>query len=403
MDLLKRRRLLMGRGETDPAKMPLTFIVVGPDAGNAIGWKASGSSYVQTIEYSRNGGPWTSITSTTSASGAVIPSTVGDVIRVRGTSFPAAGRTNQSYFTTPNNHSTVIVLGNPASLKYGDVLTGEETLDSYAFCRLFYSCSHLISAKDLFLGHPQASDCYYQMFMNCSSLEEAPALPSTSLADYSYMYMFSGCTSLVEAPELPATSVASSYYGMFSGCTSLTKAPELPATTITGRYQEMFMGCTSLKTAPALPATSLPEHVYNSMFYGCTSLTKAPELPATSLSTSCYRSMFQGCTSLIEAPDLPAITLAQYCYYSMFQGCTSLILAPELEAPTLALYCYYRMFYGCSQLGQIICPATNISANYALSDWLNGVAAQGTFYKRAGVTWPSGDSGIPSGWTILEV
>lgn len=51
--------------------------------------------------------------------------------------------------------------------------------------------------------------CYYSMFINCTSLTQAPILPATTLADNCYSFMFSGCTSLAQAPVLPATSLAS--------------------------------------------------------------------------------------------------------------------------------------------------------------------------------------------------
>ena len=149
--------------------------------------------------------------------------------------------------------------------------------------------------------HPtMASDCYCQMFKNCTSLTQAPELPATTLLNYCYSWMFEGCTSLTQAPTLPATTLAHyCYYSMFAGCTSLTQAPELPATTLSySCYSNMFNNCTSLTQAPALPATTLADNCYHDMFGSCTSLTKAPALPATTLVSQCYRSMFQGCTSL---------------------------------------------------------------------------------------------------------
>ncbi len=86
------------------------------------------------------------------------------------------------------------------------------------------------------------------MFMNCSSLSEAPALPATTLADGCYNSMFMNCTSLSEAPALPATTLATNcYFDMFNGCTSLTQAPALPATTLVyDCYIQMFYNCASL-------------------------------------------------------------------------------------------------------------------------------------------------------------
>lgn len=151
-----------------------------------------------------------------------------------------------------------------------------------------------------------------------------------------------------------------------------------------------------------LPATTLAANCYNLMFWNCTSLTSAPALPATTLAEFCYYGMFSDCTSLATAPALPATTLNYCCYYEMFYGCTSLTTAPELPATTLVDNCYYEMFYGCTLLNNIKCLATNISASSATAIWLYKVSSTGTFTKAAGVTWPTGISGIPFGWTVID-
>jgi len=206
---------------------------------------------------------------------------------------------------------------------------------------------------------------------------------------------------------LPATTLAvNCYRGMFSGCTGLTTAPVLPATTLVEScYYNMFHGCTGLTTAPELPATMLAVNCYMYMFSGCTGLTTAPELPAGkngigSLDDGCYCSMFSGCTGLTTAPELPANTLALYCYGTMFSGCTGLTTAPVLPATTLAESCYERMFYRCSNLNSVACLATTNINPTTCSNWLNGVATNGTFNQAPGATWGSGVSGIPSGWTV---
>ena len=166
----------------------------------------------------------------------------------------------------------------------------------------------------------------------------------------------------------------------------------------------IFAGCTGLTSAEnlILPATTLTDYCYNYMFGGCTSLVTAPELPATTLANYCYFGMFMSCTSLVTAPELPATTLKDYCYYAMFHSCTSLVTAPALPATTLASECYSYMFNGCTSLNYIKCLATsNIGAGYT-SEWVNGVASSGTFVKAAGVTWPTGTSGIPSGWVVQD-
>lgn len=171
-------------------------------------------------------------------------------------------------------------------------------------------------------------------------------------------------------------------------------------------FYALFQNCTGLTSAEnlILPATTLADYCYTSMFNGCTNLATAPALPATTLANYCYSFMFSGCTSLATAPTLPATTLAQSCYQQMFNGCTSLTTAPDLSATTLANYCYFSMFNRCSSLNYIKCLATDISASQCTNSWVRGVASTGTFDKASSMTgWSTGNSGIPSGWTVVEV
>jgi hypothetical protein len=159
-----------------------------------------------------------------------------------------------------------------------------------------------------------------------------------------------------------------------------------------------------------LPATELGvNNAYYRMFYQCSGLTAAPELPATTLYANCYKDMFRGCTSLTTAPELPATTLANHCYEGMFRDCTSLATAPELPAQTLVDSCYKEMFRMSYvrpniNLNYLKCLAIDISASNCLSNWVQYVTSPtGTFVKAAGVTWSTGNNGIPSGWTVQEV
>ena len=118
-----------------------------------------------------------------------------------------------------------------------------------------------------------------------------------------------------------------------------------------------------------------------------------------------FNSLFSGFGLLIDASELllPATTLTNSCYSDMFYDCSSLTKAPELPAPTLLNGCYSNMFKYCDNLSYIRCLATDISVRMGRWYWLDGVSPTGTFYKKAGVEWPSGVSGIPEGWTVVEV
>ena len=149
--------------------------------------------------------------------------------------------------------------------------------------------------------------------------------------------------------------------------------------------------------------TSLANNCYRRMFSYCTSLTTAPiELPATTLTIGCYNQMFSSCSELTTAPALPATTLAGDCYDSMFENCTSLTTAPTLPAKKLANYCYLSMFYACRKLNSITVYANDVSATDCTTNWLKNVASTGTFHNLGSATYPTGASGIPTGWTEVR-
>ena len=411
-------------------------------------WQTMGTDLITSISYSTdNGETWTTTNNQNNKSDNLqitVNVNAGDKVLWKGVAQQMGYYDEEemadyvgSFFSSDCEFD---VQGNVMSLCYGDNFIGENTLEYVGqFAYLFYDYNenlecNVVNAKDLSLPATTLTEgCYADMFWNCSSLTSAPQLPATTLAYGCYESMFYNCTQLVKAPVLPATTLANQcYIGMFTGCTSLVTATELPATTLAeGCYAYMFQDCTSLTTAPALPATTLANQCYGGMFRGCTSLVTAPVLPATTLSESCYRNMFTNCTSLTTAPALPATTLADYCYdsmfsgcsslttapvlpattlvdncyYYMFSGCTSLTTAPELPATTLATRCYNQMFSGCSSLNYIKAMFTTTpsgsSPNYYTSDWVQGVAASGTFVKNSAATWNvTGDDGVPYGWTI---
>ena len=79
-------------------------------------------------------------------------------------------------------------------------------------------------------------DCSF-MFMGCTSLTEAPAIPP-SVTNCTYMFAMSG---IAEAPVIPPSVTNCS--NMFGGCTNITKAPTMP---INANVDYMFTNCTSL-------------------------------------------------------------------------------------------------------------------------------------------------------------
>lgn len=240
------------------------------------------------IEYSIDGGAWTSL-----ASEANTPTVgAGHNIRWRAELTPSTVSGSQGIGTFSAS-GLYDAMGNTMSLLYGDNYIGQTTLvGTYTFCNLWRENSHIYRADRM-------------------------VLPAMSLSTACYNIMFYKCTSLVTAPKLPATTLGMYCYDqMFSECTSLTTAPELPATTLAlNCYSSMFKGCTSLTTIPKLQATELTSNCYYQMFNGCTSLTTILELPATILKNQCYRLMFSNCSRLNYIKCLAMDISASNCTY----------------------------------------------------------------------------------------
>ena len=326
-------------------KMPLTFDII---SGGTIYWKGT----ARTIEYRKNEGEWISITTETN-----IDVEAGDTLEFRGNNMSYDGNSFGS-----DDNCRFSLMGNIMSLINAFFYPILTSVSPYAF-------------KGLFQNYPGQGS---QGLCDASNL----LLPATTLAERCYDSMFYGCEGLTAAPALPATTLASECYCyMFRGCTNLTTAPELPATTLAG-------------------------NCYYGMFYNCRNLTAAPELPATTLAGNCYYGMFQNCTSLTTAPELPATTLTSSCYLSMFRGCTSLTKAPEILATDYGTTnsCRY-MFRDCTNLNYIKCMFNQAPPRGTTSptrDWVTGVASTGTFVRYTGVNWPTGNNGIPTGWTVVD-
>ena len=186
---------------------PLMF--KGLSSTNAIQLYQEGSPNAIVLDYSKNGGAWTSYN-------------IGDVIELDQNDTVAFSGAND-HFSRGNDDlyhfamtGTIEASGNIQSL-----MNFSNSCTDYCYNRLFVGCSRLVTAPQL-PATELAYCCYWGLFWSCTSLTSAPQLPATELANNCYARMFQSCTSLLSAPELPATELASACYGaMFAYCTSL--------------------------------------------------------------------------------------------------------------------------------------------------------------------------------------
>lgn len=165
----------------------------------------------------------------------------------------------------------------------------------------------------------------------------------------------------------------------------------------------------SMTSFPEVDASVILMCRFPSMFEENTGLLNAEHLilPVLDLSNSngnggVYAGLFNNCTNLMTAPKLPATTLAYECYNIMFSGCTSLANMPELPATNLAQNCYRKMFVYCTNLNYVKCLATTGTDGSNTENWLLNVSPTGTFVKHPDAVWPTGPSGIPDGWTVID-
>lgn len=192
----------------------------------------SNNDVVKTIDYSLNGGAWSTITA--SDSSTYINVSTGDVVRFRGentsystsksgyTGFGHGERTPTGQSSYDSDAAEFDIEGNIMSLVYGDNFSGQTAMTgTYNFCSLFKK-SKCISAEHLILPTTTLTNyCYRAMFSWCTYLTTPPALPATTLAQGCYWYMFERCD-ITTAPDLLAETLVRECYGnMFTNCTNL--------------------------------------------------------------------------------------------------------------------------------------------------------------------------------------
>ena len=186
-------------------------------------YNTTSDNYAKSLQYSKNKKNWTTITFEDGI-GDIITLYPGEKVYFRNDSgyFNWCEYDNMGYVHTQFDcDENYAVGGNLMSLiDYNNMDTAE--LSDGCFSNLFYESYHLTDASKLILPYKTATNCFKQMFYNCSKLIKAPALPATTLAEGCYRELFYGCTSLINAPELPAKwTSADCYRELFYGCSKL--------------------------------------------------------------------------------------------------------------------------------------------------------------------------------------
>jgi hypothetical protein len=212
--------------------IPLTFEIL---SAGTITWEryAGGSTNSKTIQYKKNDGEWTSITSNTGSSAPSISVVPGDIVVFKGN--------NNSYCSGPGYNlfggsATFKAYGNILSLIYGDNYQTETELPSgntvntlHNFDSLFWKNSGITDTSNIIMPQNTKNTCYHKMFEDCINLEKAPALPAATLEPYAYQYMFANCPKLVYvkclATNISASSCTSNWLSSVSPTGTFVKHP----------------------------------------------------------------------------------------------------------------------------------------------------------------------------------
>lgn len=118
------------------------------------------------------------------------------------------------------------------------------------------------------------------------------------------------------------------------------------------------------------------------------------------------RGMFYGCSNLTAAPEIH-VSASNYqdTFSYMFTNCTGMLSAKlDLQSGN-ATRLMTSMYQGCSSLTAIECPQLTAWPSQT-TNWVNGVAAAGTFTCPTALgtneTITRGTSNCPAGWTVVN-
>ena len=167
-------------------KQYLTFEITSP--GN-IYWKTQNAASTKTIEYRKNGGEWSAITSSTG--GVTIGVVSGDTLEFRGDNAQYAPQDGRcSTFT--GSTAGFIMYGNIMSMVDSTGFTTATTFSAdNVFMNFFNNCTGLTDASNLILPATALTNyCYQGMLANCKNMTVGPELPVETLVQGCYAYLF---------------------------------------------------------------------------------------------------------------------------------------------------------------------------------------------------------------------
>lgn len=379
--------------KVDESHVPFGWITDAPDYLCFVareGWKTvgiakEGTPADVTFYYKKNTeSSWTKYTQAVQLDG------IGEYILFRGESASGLFNSTSGYYQVKLS-GKFDAQGSVTSLL--DASCERTDVPAYAYRRLFYECSNLMSAPKVPAG-TLAEGCYKEMFAKCTNLVDAPALPSKELKKDCYSHMFDGCSNLssmnvgfddwkqfdgVEATDFWLNGVASN--GVFTGPKLLVEDHyKAGVSYIPGPWSTDSPVCFSLKAIwnsgtiaiNHVGGTEVAPLMYSrdggSSWTNYTGPISVGDGEVITFASNNYKGKFSysesdyyqfELTGDFEASGNIMSLLDQTCaqktvpacaFYGLFMGCDNLYTAPELPATTVNRASYAHMFDGCTSL-----------------------------------------------------
>lgn len=108
-------------------------------------------------------------------------------------------------------------------------------------------------------------------------------------------------------------------------------------------------------------------------------------------------------SNITKAPNLPSTAAKSYCYFNMFRECPNLVTGPHIALLNSSSQMMRYCFYNSPLVDYVRFDSVDISASLCIDNWLYGVAATGTLVCDSSLVLPSGVSGLPAGWTRVNL
>ena len=122
----------------------------------------------------------------------------------------------------------------------------------------------------------------------------------------------------------------------------------------------------------------------------------------TTIPAYCFSQTFQK-NNLISIDNLTlgssVTTVGEHAFKQMFYESQIQNGLDISSVTTLGDNAMNFMYYNCTSLNEAYAPNVSTWDENKTAEWLYGTASTGVVYKPANLVIPTGDSGVPSGWT----